>query len=217
MVVARNAAAEGACMFFKKKITSDEFGRLTASWANEFLVNDGAVSLSRFFDEFYDKDRERDGEQFLDRMGVPPPKTNLYIRLFSHCAIQAASTQFGRKVGKAITMGAMSNYVKTPTGYDFESTYSALDAIYSGRHRFGVEYDALSNPGFDFPVLPNPDSGILNAKFLIDDFMFSNLSQALLVRAVSSDGFKVFSGSVCGGLNIALRAMAQLSKSARII
>jgi hypothetical protein len=203
-------------MFFKKKITPDEFGRAAASWANEFLVNDGAVSLARLFDDFWDDNRPDNGEQFLDRMGIPPPKTNLYIRLFSHCAIHAASTQFGQEVGKAITRGAMSNYVKTPAGYDFETTYSALDAIYSGRLRFDPRIDALNNPGFDFPVLPNPNSGILNAKFLIDNFMFPNLSQAVLVRAVSGDGFKMFSGTVCGGLNIALRAMAQLSKSAKI-
>ena len=34
-------------------------------------------------------------------------------------------------------------------------------------------------------------------------------------RTVQGDGFDLYSGTVCGGLNIVLRAMTQLSKSAK--
>jgi len=39
-------------MFFKKKITPEEFGRTALKLSNEFLVNDAAVSLGLLFDDF---------------------------------------------------------------------------------------------------------------------------------------------------------------------
>jgi len=197
---------------FKKKITPDEFGRVVVSWANEFFVNDAGLSLAHLFDDFWDDNRPDKGEQFLERMGIPAPKTNLYIRLFSHCAIHAASTQFSQEAGKAMTRGAMSNYAKTPAGYDFETTYNALEAVYRGRHKFDHGIEALSNPKFDFPFLPNPNAGVLNAKYLIENFVISNVNNT----TVFGEGFGLYSGTVCGGLNIALRAMTQLSKSAKV-
>jgi hypothetical protein len=71
---------------FKKAITPDEFGRIVVSWANEFLVDDAGLSLARLFDEFWDDNRPDNGEQFLERMGIPAPKTHLYVRQFAHCA-----------------------------------------------------------------------------------------------------------------------------------
>jgi hypothetical protein len=173
---------------FKKKITPEEFGATVASWGNEFLVNDAALSLAQLFDDFWDSDRPDKGEQFLERHGIPASKQNLYIRLFARCAIHAASTQYSQEASKAITWGAMTNYKKTPEGYDFGATYSALEAVYRGQHRFSRSIDALNNPNYDFPFLPNPNAGILNAKFLIENFVNPNVGNT----KVLGDGFDLY-------------------------
>jgi hypothetical protein len=120
---------------FKTKITPEEFGRTVMQWSNE--------------EDFWDKDTSETGEQFLERHGVPFSKLNLYIRTFVHCSIHAASTKYGQEVGKAIALGAMTNFAKTPAGYEFEATYNALEAVYRGSHKLDQRVEALSNPGFD--------------------------------------------------------------------
>ena len=101
---------------------------------------------------------------------------------------------------------------KMQKGYNFETSYNALEAIYRGRHRFDPRIDALSNPKFDFPFLPNPNAGVLNAKYLIENFVLSNVNNTVVL----GEGFGLYSGTVCGGLNIALRAMTQLSRSVKL-
>jgi hypothetical protein len=199
-------------MFFKKKITPEEFGRTALKLSNEFLVNDAAVSLGLLFDDFWDRDKAEQGEQFLERHGIPAPKQNLYIRTFAHCAVHAASTKFSQEVGKAIALGAMTGYAKTPAGYNFEATCGALEAVYRGRHKFDRRIEVLSNPGFDFTILPYPNAGILNAKYLIENFVLSLVNNTYVL----DDSFGAFSGKVCQGLNIVLRAMGQLSKSTKL-
>jgi hypothetical protein len=199
--------------FFKKKISPEEFGRTVTRWANEFLVNDAAASLGRLFDDFWDRDTSLTGVQYLERHGIPASKTNLYIRLFAHCAIQAASTQFSQDTGRTITRGAMTGFAKTPEGYDFEINYNALEAIYRGGHKFDPRIEPLSNPNFEWPFLPYPKAGVLNAKYLIENFVLSNVKNS----NVLGDGFSLYSGTVGGGLDIVLRAMTQLSKSCKLI
>ena len=197
---------------FKKKISPEEFGRTVVSWANEFLVNDAAVSLGRLFDDFWDRDTSLTGVEYLERHGIPASKTNLYIRLFAHCAIQAASTQFSRDMRQAIARGAMTGFAKTPEGYDFEKIWYALEMIYHGRHKFDPRIGPLSNPKYDWPFLPYPNAGILNAKYLIETFVLSNVKNS----NVLGDGFSLYSGTVGGGLDIVLRAMTRLSKSCKL-
>jgi hypothetical protein len=197
---------------FKKKITPEEYGRIATSWGNEFLVNDAAVSLARLFDDFWDRDKSETGVQYLERQGIPASKTNLYISLFAHCAIQAASTQFSQHTGRAITQGAMTGFTKTPEGYDFGTTYNALEAVYRGRHKFDPRIEPLNNPNYYWRFLPYPNAGVLNAKYLIENFVISNVNNT----KVLGDGFTGYSGTVGGGLDIVLRAMTQLSKSVKL-
>jgi len=197
---------------FKTKISPEEFGRTATSWGNEFLVNDAALSLGRLFEDFFDRDTSLTGAQYLARHGIPEPKTNLYIRLFAHCAVQAASTQFSQDTGRAITQGAMTGFKKTPEGYDFGTTYNALEAVYRGHHKFDRRIEPLSNPNYHWPFLPYPNAGILNAKYLIENFVISNVNN----NNVLGDGFRLYSGTVGGGLDIVLKAMTQLSKSVKL-
>jgi hypothetical protein len=149
--------------------------------------------------------------QYLERHGIPASKTNLYIRLFAHCAIQAASTQLSQDTGRAVTRGAMTGFQKTPEGYNFEITYSALEAVYRGRHKFDPRIEPLNNPNYHWPFLPYPSAGILNAKYLIENFVISNVNN----NNVLGDGFRLYSGTG-GGLDIVLKAMTQLSKSFKL-
>jgi hypothetical protein len=198
--------------FFKQKITPEELGHTATKWANEFLVNDAAVSLGILFDDFFDRDKSLTPAQYLECHGIPPAKTHLYIRTFAHCSVQAASTQFNQGTGRAVTRGAMAGFKETPHGYDFETTYNALEKIYRGHHHFQPKIEALDNPSYHWPILPNPKAGILNAKYLIENFV------TLYVKNtnVLGDGFSLFSGKVGGGLDIVLRAMTQLSKSTKL-
>jgi len=198
--------------FFKQKITPEELGHTATKWANEFLVNDAAVSLGLLFDDFWDRDKSLTPAQYLERHGIPPSKTHLYIRTFAHCSVQAASTQFNQDTGLAVTRGAMTSFKETPQGYDFETTYNALEAVYRGQRHFHPSIEALNNPNYHWPILPNPKAGILNARYLIETFV------ALYVKntKVLGDGFSLFSGKVGGGLDIVLRAMTQLSKSTKL-
>ena len=197
---------------FKHKITPEKFGVTVVDWANEFLVMDAAVSLGLLFDDFFDRDTSLTGVQYLERHGIPASKTGLYIRLFAHCAIQAAATQFSHDTGRAITRGAVMAYKKMPEGYDFDTNYNALEAVYRGRHKFEPRIERLNNPKYHWPFLPFPNAGVLNAKYLIENFVISNVNNT----NVLGDGFALYSGKVGGGLDIALRAMTQLSKSAKL-
>jgi len=63
--------------FSKQKITPEEFGLAATKWANEFLVNDAAVSLGILFDDFFDRDKSLTPAQYLERHAIPPSKTHL--------------------------------------------------------------------------------------------------------------------------------------------
>jgi hypothetical protein len=56
------------------------------------------------------------------------------------------------------------------------------------------------------------NAGISNTKYLIETFVLLNVNNS----NVLGDSFGLYSGTVGGGLDIALRAMTQLSKSAKI-
>jgi hypothetical protein len=197
---------------FKTKIAPEEFGHYATKWANEFLANDAAVSLALLFDGFFNRDTSLSGVQYLEHHGIPASKTNLYIRLFTHCSVQAASTQFSQDTGRAITQGAMKGFIKTPEGYDFEGTFNALETVYRERHEFDPRIERLNNPNYHWPFLPNPRAGILNAKYLIENFVISNVKNTKAL----GDGFAGYSGKVGAGLDIVLRAMTELSKKVKI-
>ena len=103
----------------------------------------------------------------------------------------------------------MTGFIKTPDGYDFDKTYNALEAVYRGQHKFDPRIESLNNPSYSWPFLPYPNAGVLNAKYLIENFVISNVSNTRIL----GDGFAVYSGKVGAGLDIVLRAMKQISKS----
>jgi hypothetical protein len=116
------------------------------------------------------------------------------------------------RITSQVLPAAVSCSQNSSSGARCQEASKAMTRGASGRHRFDRRIEALSNPEYDFPVLLNPNAGILNAKYLIETFVLSNVNNT----AVLGERFGLYSGTVCGGLNAALRAMAQLSKSAKI-
>jgi hypothetical protein len=106
----------------------------------------------------------------------------------------------------------MTGFIKTPEGYDFERIYNALEAVYRGRHKFDRRIEALNNPNYHWPFLPYPNAGVLNAKYLIENFLIFYVDHTKIL----GNGFAGYSGKVAGGLDVVLRAMAQLSKSVKL-
>ena len=56
--------------------------------------------------------------------------------------------------GRAITRGAMTAFIKTPEGYDFDTNYNALEAVYRGLHKFHPRIKPLNNPSYPGPSCP---------------------------------------------------------------
>ena len=198
---------------FKKKVTPGEFGGIVVKYANDILAGDALRSLGMRFENW---DGSRGWGTFLESQGVSVPTMKLYSRLFTHSAIQAACTQFTRSdeaTRRAITYGAaIEAFPNKPDGYDFETTYTTLAAAYRWQHKFDRRVEPLSNSELKFPLLPNPDVGVLNAKYLIESFVIPNMknSQSFI------DDFYSYSITVCQGVGIVLKAAVHVSKWLKI-
>jgi hypothetical protein len=143
-------------------------------------------------------------------MSIPTQK--LHYRLFAHCAVQAASIQFGDAVRRAITQGALDTFSNKPDGYDFEATYDTLNKIYCGQYRFEQKIEALRNPELQMPNFPKPNIAVLNAKYLIESFVIANVPD----NRVCTDGFKLYSTTVGQGFAIVIKAMDFISRSFKL-
>lgn len=195
---------------FKKQATPGEIGEAIAHLANDFLAADASRSLGMRFENW---DASEGWGKFLLRQGIPMETVRLNFILFAHCAVQAACTDLDESKRRAITQGAVKGALQiSPDGYDFGKTYSALEAIYRGQHKFDRQLEPLSNSDFQYPYLPNPNVGVLNAKYLIECFVIPNMknSKAFI------DEFHSYSGTVCQGIDMARKAMVQISKSVKI-
>jgi len=197
--------------FFKKRVTPEQFGELLVKSAHANIAADAGRSLEMSFD---DGPGSGGGIQFLERKGISVSAIRFYIRLFTHCAIQAASTRFDESTGQAVTQAAMGTFSSNIGEYDYARTYNELASIYAGRHRFTNKIEILSNPQrqFTYSNLRYPNAGVLNAKYLIETFVISNISNSNVLRG----GFQVFSGTVCQALDVTLMASTHVSKSAKL-
>jgi hypothetical protein len=76
---------------FKEKVTPSAFGQIIVQWANDFFAADALRSLAMRFEDW---DGSRGWGGFLESKGVSVATMKLYGRLYAHCAVQAACTQF---------------------------------------------------------------------------------------------------------------------------
>ncbi len=158
-----------------------------------------------------DFDASQGWTKFLERQGLSLEKQKLHFRFYTHCAVQAICTQFADGLRRQLTHGAMSGFISSPIpGYDFETTYTGLERVYRGQHAFEPRIQSLSNVSAQFPFLPNPSAGVLNAKYLIENFVLPNLQnpQAFI------DDFQSYSGNVCASAATVSRAIEQISTKA---
>src|SRR5262245_4740204 len=118
---------------FKKKTNPADVGCFVLALANDWLASDALNSLAGRFDDI---GSPKGWTAFLERKGITTPMGRLYVRLYSHCAIQGAFTQFDYNTRLAMTQGAIAALKDIHEGYDFESTFSTLEAAYHGQHRF---------------------------------------------------------------------------------
>lgn len=194
---------------FRKKAEPSEFGHAALHLATDFLSVDSGRSLGMRFDNF---DASNGWLNFLERKSVSKETQIHYYRLFCHSSMQAACIQFDKRTRRDMTYGAMGSFANKIDGYDIEITFSALEDVYSGKHKFQEEVAGLKNLKAQLTFLPKPSVGVLNAKFLIENFIFSHLQNS---GAFIRD-FEEYSGTVCVGVATIQRAFDHLFRSFKL-
>ncbi len=191
---------------FKKQITLVEFGQGIVQLVNEPISSDCSRALGMRFENW---DGSNGWANFLQSRGIPISTQKLHYRLWVHAAIQASCTQFDEGKRRTITQSAMKAFSETIPNYDLGSTYNALESAYRGQYNFDPRLEPLSNPGATINFLPNPHIGVLNAKYLIEAFVFTHMPNS----AAFIDEFQSYSSTVCASIGTVSRAINHISKS----
>ncbi len=199
---------------FKQKVTPTEFGQAILYLVEEFLASDAGRSLGMRFPNWLDRADASEGwSPFLERNGVSVSIQKLNFILYTHCAIQAACTQFEEEVRREVTQGAIECFKKNIIGYDFKTTYNTLEAAYKGQHKFDQRIQPLSNPGATINFLPDPKVGVVNAKYLIEAFAIPRMPNG----AAFLHDFQSYSSTVCASIGTVQRALDHLFKRVKIV
>lgn len=191
---------------FKKTVPPTEFGHGVLTLAQDWLANDAGRALGMRFDNF---DGSQGWAPYLERKGIPVEVQKLHFRLFTHCALQAAFTQFDPHTQRAMTKGAMDGFTKGVLDYDSSETWTSLEIAYRGRLPFDKAVQALDHPDANIQYLPNPKVGVINAKYLIQRFVVPHLDNA----DAFTDDFTGYSSVCCAAIGCVTRATNQLSRS----
>jgi hypothetical protein len=188
---------------FKKTITPSEFGSAIVSYTVDFLAADAIRSFATRFEE---AGPANNWPTFLEEQGVSRTAQTFYFRLFMHCTVQAAGTQFGERVRRGITEGAIATFKEKPSGEEFDRTYADLEAIYRGQHQFHSTLEVLENSEMQLSFLPNPNIAVLNARYLLERFVLPNVRDS---TGFITD-FVGYSGTLGSSLATVQRAINQL-------
>jgi hypothetical protein len=191
---------------FKKQISLVEFGQGIIQLANEPISSDCSRALGMRFENW---DGSKGWSNFLQSRGIPILTQKLHYRLWTHAAIQATCTQFDESKRRTVTESAMQAFSERLPGYDFGSSYTALEMAYRGQYKFEPRLAPLSNAGAAISFLPNPQVGVLNAKYLIEEFVFQHMPNG----AAFVDEFQSYSSTVCASVGTVSRAIDHISKS----
>lgn len=195
---------------FKKQATLEECGYGIFHLAFDPLSSDCCRSLGARFQDF---DARGGISKFLESKSVPIEEQKLYFRLFTHCAVQAVCTQFNEGKRRSITRGAITNGFPTKIDeYDFETTYGTLEATFRGQHRFGPAVEPLNNPSAQISWLPNSNVGVLNAKYLIENFVLSHMKN----KDAFIEDFGPYSSTISAAIGLMQRAMDHFLKSFKV-
>jgi hypothetical protein len=194
---------------FKKQVTSEEFGHVLFEMTWDFVATDCGRALgTAMFDDF---NASGGVGEFFAGKGIPLEKQKLHFCLYAHCTIQAGCTLLPEATRRPVTHGAISGRYSTPD-YDFDNTYATLEAAYRGQHKFSRTVESLTNPNTQLAWLPNPNAGVLNAKYLIDSFVIPHTANSkVLIK-----NFDRYSSPVCASIATVRRAMAHLFTKVKI-
>lgn len=161
--------------FGKKQISLDELGEGIATLANEPISTDSARALGMRFENW---DASNGWSRFIESQGVPVTTQMLHYRLWTHAAIQTFCTRFDEGKRRAVTQSGMGIFAKAIPGYEFGSTYAALEDAFRGNYKFDPKISPLTNPGGGISYLPNPQAPSQSAKYLIQAFVFPHMPNA---------------------------------------
>ena len=175
----------------------------------EPISSDCSRALGMRFENY---DASKGWSSFLESKGVSIPTQKLHYRLFTHCAVQATCTQFDEGKRRTITQGAMEVFLEKRDDYDFGVTYNALESAYRGQHKFDQRVEPLNNSDATVQFLPNPKVAVLNAKYLIEVFVFPHMPNS----AAFVDQFQYYSSTVFASIGTVTRAIDYIFKSFKI-
>jgi hypothetical protein len=193
---------------FKKAVTVDHFGFGVLQFASEFISGDSGRSLGMRFENY---DASRGWSNYLQSVGVPIPTLKLYHRLYTHCVLQTAFTQFSSSQRRTMTQGAMDGIQDRPADYDFNRTFNSLENAFDGSFKFSPAVQPLTNPEARLNFLPNPNAGVLATKVLVDIFVIPKMknSNAFI------DDFVGYSSTVCATIGTTRRAVDDLLRKVK--
>jgi hypothetical protein len=192
--------------FGKKQISSTEFGQAIGQLVNAPISTDCSRALGMRFENW---DGSKGWSNFLESRGIPVPTQKLHYRFWMHAAMQATCTQYDEGKRRTVTHSAMDIFGEKLPGYDLGSTYNALESAYRGQYKFNPKVAPLSNSGAAIHFLPNPQVGVLNAKYLIEAFVIPYMPNS----AAFIDEFQSYSSTVCASIGTVTRAIDHILKS----
>jgi hypothetical protein len=184
----------------KKAVTVDQFGFGVLRFASDFISGDSGRSLVMPFENY---DASKGWSNYLQSVGVPVPMLKLYHRLYTHCVLQTAFTQFSPSQRRTMTQGAMDGIQDRPADYDFNKTFSLLETAYDGSVKFSPAVQSLTNPEARLTFLPNPNAGVLAAKVLVDIFVIPKMKDG----KAFNDDFKDYSSTMSATIGTTRRAI----------
>jgi hypothetical protein len=194
---------------FKKQISMEEFGEGIATLANEPLSTDCSRALGMRFENW---DASNGWSKFLESKGVAVLTQKLHYRLWTHAAIQTFCTRFNDGKRRTITQSGMGIFTGAVAGYDFGTTYKALEEAFQGQYKFDPKLAPLSNSGGGVSYLPNPQAPTISAKYLIQEFVFRHMPNA---PAFIND-FSSYSSTVGASIGTVSRAVDHISTKFKI-
>jgi hypothetical protein len=196
---------------FKTKISAVELGQGIIHLANETLASDSDRALAERFEDY---DGSGGWDRILERQGVSIQTQGLHYRLFAHCAVQGTCTQYNEPTRRVITESAMKAFKKTD-GYDFQDSYNALEAAYRGEHKFIPRIESLDYPHGKPNFLPNPNVGLINARFLLQSFVIRHMQNSA-VFVTEQLQFEGYTATVQASIGTVQRAIEYISQKFKV-
>ena len=200
----------------RKKATPGDFGQLVAHYSREFINHDALMAVRMVHYDIVG--RIENPHEYLQSKGFSQDMQRIYGRIYTHCTLQAISTQFNSRIRYEFVKGGVSLFKKDPHLYDFDEVYDRLHRSYRSEHVFRARIEALGathDEARELRFLPRDMNyvGLSNAKLLIDEVIINNVyDSSPFIREFDS-----FHSVVNSTIGTAQRALNIISKSYRMM